>query len=234
MSNNENITVIALGGSIIVSRKIQTDYLKRLRKFIVEEISKGKKFIIVAGGGSTARNYQKAAETVVDIEDEDKDWLGIHSTRLNAHLLRTIFYDYAYPFVLDNPEKPIKERDFQKYALFIASGWRPGWSTDYIAFRMAHRFNADKVVIATKIPYVYDKDISLHTDASHFEQMTWKEYQNLLPKNDWVPGMKSPVDPIATRFAIENGIKCVLLRGTNIRNLQSYFKGGDFKGTIIE
>lgn len=158
--------VIALGGSIIISNKIQVDYLKRLRKFLIEYIDKGYKFILVAGGGSTARNYQKAASAIIDIDVEDKDWLGTHSTRLNAHLLRTIFNDFAYSVVLDNPEKPIPKNDLNKYSLFIASGWRPGWSTDYIAFRLAHRFKTKLVIIATKTPFVYDADIHSHKNDS--------------------------------------------------------------------
>ena len=35
------------------------------------------------------------------VTDEDKDWIGIHATRLNAHLLRTIFRDVADPVVID-------------------------------------------------------------------------------------------------------------------------------------
>lgn len=218
----------------MVSQKIQVNYLSRFRKFIKEKADSGQKFVIVAGGGSTARNYQKAAEAIVPIEDEDKDWIGIHSTRLNAHLLRTIFYDCAYPYVLDNPEKLIDKKDFEKYNVFIASGWRPGWSTDYIAFKMAHRFGVDKVIIATKIPHVYDKDISVHKNARRIDGMSWDEYKKLLPNEEWQPGMKAPVDPVATNFAMENNIKCVLLRGTNIVNLKKYFEGEKFLGTVIK
>lgn len=229
----ENYIVIALGGSILVSKNIQIDYLKRLKNFIEEQIKEGRKFIIVVGGGSTARNYQNAAHAVNGVNDEDKDWLGIHSTRLNAHLLRTIFSDQAYPTVLDNPDKHIEERDLKRYALFIASGWRPGWSTDYIAFRLAKRFNSPNVVIATKIKHVYSKDLSLHKDAKPFEKMSWKEYQEILPSKEWVPGMKTPIDPIATRFAMENNIGCILLRGTNLSNFKNYLEGKEFRGTII-
>lgn len=231
-TDNEYI-VIALGGSILVSKNIQIEYLKRLKTFIEKEIDRGRKFIIVVGGGSTARNYQNAAHAVNSINDEDKDWLGIHSTRLNAHLLRTIFSKYAYPIVLDNPDKPIEERDFKKYALFIASGWRPGWSTDYIAFRLADRFNSSEVIIATKIPYIYTKDISLHKDAKPIERITWNEYINILPTEEWKPGMKSPVDPVAAKFAMNAGINCTLLRGTNLSNLKKYLEGKEIKGTII-
>lgn len=207
--------------------------MKRLREFLVEYIDRGHKFILVAGGGSTARNYQKAADAIITIDTEDIDWLGIHSTRLNAHLLRTIFYDIAYPTVLDSPEKLITKNDLHAHSLFVASGWRPGWSTDYIAFRLAHRFNSRNVIIATKISYVYDKDIQIHKNAKPFLNMSWNQYMKLLPQGEWMPGMKIPVDPIATKFAKKNNISCVVLRGTNLLNMRNYIDGKKFQGTII-
>lgn len=230
----DDFTVISLGGSIIISKKIQTQYLKRLYDFINKQINEGKKFILVVGGGSIARDYQKAASQIVDTTNEDKDWLGIHSTRLNAHLLRTIFREQAYPVVLDSPQKQIKKRDLSKYALFIASGSRPGWSTDYVAFKLAHRFGHGEVLIATKVPYIYDKDISQFKEAKPIKKLTWNRYAKLLPSDVWTPGMKAPIDPIATNFAIKNKMKCVLLRGTNIKNLENFFSGKKFDGTIIK
>ena len=47
----EKIIIISLGGSIVVSRKIQTDYLKRFYNFIVDQIASGKKFIIIYPNG---------------------------------------------------------------------------------------------------------------------------------------------------------------------------------------
>ncbi|MEX2145108.1 MAG: UMP kinase [Candidatus Spechtbacterales bacterium] len=233
MYKKENFSVVALGGSIIISRKIQTGYLRRLRNFTQKRIESGEKFIFVVGGGSVARNYQRAAFSIVNISNEDKDWLGIHSTRLNAHLLRTIFNGMAYPIVLDDPEKPITQRDLKKYSLFIASGWRPGWSTDYIAFRLAHRFGAKRVVVATKISNVYDADIQTHKNARPLKRISWKRYSKLLPSKIWYPGMGSPVDPVATEFAAKKKISCVVLRGTNLKNLNRFLDGKKFEGTVI-
>ena len=51
-----NITVIALGGSLIVPHLsdtggINVEFLKKFREFLLKEIKKGKRFVIVAGGG---------------------------------------------------------------------------------------------------------------------------------------------------------------------------------------
>ena len=123
--------IIALGGSIICPQpgKINVRFLKKFKKLILKYLKKGFRFIIVVGGGKTCRVYQKAAAKVIKLPYEDMDWLGIHATRLNAHLLRTIFRKEAYPVILDDPKKPIKNN----WRILIAAGWRPGWSTDYIS-----------------------------------------------------------------------------------------------------
>lgn len=102
-------TIIALGGSLIIQDKIQTEFLAKFRKFILRFTKKGLTFVIVAGGGRICRVYQDAARHIVRIPDEDMDWLGIHATRLNGHLLRTIFWKEAHPTVIDDLSKPIDE-----------------------------------------------------------------------------------------------------------------------------
>lgn len=229
---NNNFIVIALGGSILVSEEVQVDYIRRLYKFLINKIESGHKFVLVIGGGSVARQYQDAASRIVQLNDDDKDWLGIHATRLNAHLLRTIFASHAYPVVLDDPDKVIEEDDIQRYAMFIGSGWRPGNSTDYIAFRLAQRFGSDTVLVATKISYVYDKDVDMHDDARPLKELSWDEYIAMVGEK-WIPGMKAPVDPVAAQFARDNNMSCVLLRGTDLENFDRYLEGEDFEGSTI-
>ena len=92
MKNNQNEKyIIALGGSIAFPEKIKIKHLRKFYSFIKNEIKKKRKFIIVCGGGYIARKYQKSAVKITKVSNEDKDWIGIHSTRLNAHFLRIIF-----------------------------------------------------------------------------------------------------------------------------------------------
>src|SRR3989338_9713985 len=150
----QRYTVIHLGGSLIVPH-ITDDggmdilFLKKFLGFLRKELKKSHSFIIVIGGGKTARAYQKVASSVVNIIDCDLDWLGIHATRMNAHFLRTIFEKEAYPVVIDHDpnEEEVAVLKASNKKLFFASGWRPGWSTDYIAVRLAGRFGANEMII---------------------------------------------------------------------------------------
>src|SRR4030042_4066994 len=91
--------IIALGGSLVVPEEIDVPFLKKFRSLIISHL-KSRKFIIIVGGGRTCRKYQKAAKELTKQTQENLDWLGIHSTRLNAHLLRTVFRDFAHPAII--------------------------------------------------------------------------------------------------------------------------------------
>ncbi len=221
--------VISLGGSIIVPDRIQVAFLKKFKEFILKFLKKDYKFIIVTGGGSTARNYIKAADRVTKINDEDKDWLGIHATRLNAHLLRTIFKKQAYPVVLDNPKKPISPlftHSGGDCRLFIASGWRPGWSTDYDTVLLAQRFKAEKLINASNITHIYDKNKKL------VKKISWKNYRKLI-QTEWKPGLSVPFDPVAAKTAQKYKMKVIVAKGTNLKNLENILTDKRFQGTII-
>jgi len=229
MSKAQKPVVISLGGSIIVPGEIQVNFLKQFREFILDFLKEGKRFIIVAGGGAIARNYQKVAAQISQLTDEDKDWLGIHATRLNAHLLRTIFKKEAYPIVLDNPHKPVKGKNQR---LFIASGWLPGWSTDYDAVLLAKRFGATKIINASNIDYIYDKDPNKFKDAQPVKEMKWPQYLKIVGKK-WIPGMNVPFDPVASKAAQNLKMTVVFTKGTDLNNLENIIENQSFKGTVI-
>lgn len=227
-------SIIALGGSLIVPApgKINTAFLKRFRGFILKFVRQGYRFVIVAGGGKTARTYQQAAGKIGKLSFEDADWLGIHATRMNAHLLRTIFRKWAHAVVLDNPNKKLNRATLKKYPILIASGWKPGWSTDYIAVLLAKRFGAKQILDAGNIPYVFTNDHRRYQNAKPIRKMTWRAYQKLVGSR-WIPGMSSPIDPVAAKEARKSQINAVVFLGTDFKNFRNILEGKKFRGTTI-
>jgi len=234
---NSKIILIALGGSIICPQpgKINTNFLRKFKKLILKYLREGFRFIIVTGGGKICRLYQGAAEKIGKLPYEDMDWLGIHATRLNAHLLRTIFRKEAYPVILDDPKKPIKNNwtPPTRHPILIAAGWRPGWSTDYISVLLARRFKIKEIIDAGNIPFVYTKDILKYKKAKAIKRISWKNYRKLIGSR-WIPGLAAPIDPIAAKLAQKLKIHALIIKGTEIKNLERIFLNKKFKGTIIE
>jgi uridylate kinase len=239
--------VISLGGSLIVpNEEINWQFLKKFRRLILDQLKKspstglrqegfstsskkGKKFFLVAGGGTTARKYSQAADKVVKIAPDDLDWLGIHSSRLNAHLLRTIFREQAHPEIIKNPTIHIKTDK----NVMVGGGWKPGWSTDYVATMIAQEYEITQVVNLTNIDYVYTKDPGKHQDAEKIKEIDWADFRKLVG-DKWTPGLNTPFDPIATQKAQKLGLEVTIMNGSNLSNLKKFLNGEKFKGTVIK
>lgn len=222
--------VVSVGGSLVVPNGgIDYDFLKEFKKMLQKHIKNGWRFVIVVGGGATARQYQEAARKTGKLMRDDLDWLGIHSTRLNGHLMRTILRDVAYPIMIKDPTCELKK---WKQPVLVAAGWKPGWSTDYVATRLAKRLGAKILINLSNIDYVYDKDPHKHEDARPICEISWKDFRKIVG-NVWDPGMNAPFDPVASRLAHHSGISVVVLNGKNLKNLDALLSAKSFEGTII-
>ncbi len=231
LSYKEPPIVISVGGSLLVpNEKINTDFIKRLNVFIREEVEKGKRFFLVAGGGRLSRTYRDAGKAVVGtLSSEDLDWLGIHVTRLNAHLLRTVFQDIAHPRIINDYDRRIRN---WKEPVVIASGWKPGWSTDYCMVKVAQMYRAQIMINLSNIDWIYDKDPNKYKDAHIIKKLTWEECEDLVGSK-WAPGMNTPFDPIATKLAKNLRLTAIVANGNNFENLKKVIEGDEFKGTVI-
>ncbi|MDO8564366.1 MAG: UMP kinase, partial [Nanoarchaeota archaeon] len=207
-------TVISLGGSLIVPNEIDVGYLKSF-SHLIRTYATNQQFYLIAGGGKTARTYIQGAKGVrEEITPKDEDWLGIHATRLNAHLIRTIFQDIARPEIVTFPGRRI-DGDFP---VIVGAGYRPGNSTDYIAVKMAQVNGVKKVINLSNIPYAYDKDPKQHTDAKKLIDINWKEFRKIVG-DKWIPGMNTPFDPIASILAEQHNMTVIIADGKNLTNL---------------
>lgn len=227
----EKPIILSIGGSLIVPNGgINTKFLSNLNTFIRKQISRGKRFFLIAGGGSTARQYIEAGKEILgNMTNEDLDWLGVHATHLNAHLLRTIFKDIAHPRIIENYEKKLEN---WIEPVTIGAGWKPGWSTDYDAVILARDYNADLIINMSNIDWVYDKDPQTHSDAKPIEKISWTEMQKLVG-SEWTPGKNVPFDPIATSLAKNLNLSVIIVNGEDFENIQKIIDGTDFKGTSI-
>lgn len=234
MTTPKKTIVISLGGSLIVPDDIDFKFVKNFKNLITGYIKKGYKFIIITGGGKTARKYIEASVRVGNssVTSDDKDWLGIHATRMNAHFIRTIFRKYAHPRINTNPHDLEDFYNF-KESILVAAGWRPGFSTDYDAVILAKYMDIKKIVNLSNIDYVYNKDPKKFPDAKKIEKISWKDFRKIVG-NRWNPGMNAPFDPIASKIAQEEEIEVSIMNGKDLANLENYIEGKKFKGTTIK
>jgi uridylate kinase len=227
-ANERERVVVSVGGSLIVPDGIDVGFLSRFKALILEKVQRGFTFSIITGGGKTARRYQEAAHAVTPLSPQDLDWIGIHSTRLNAQLLRNIFVGYAHSQVIKNPTIDADSEE----PITIAAGWQPGFSTDYDAVLIAKNMGAQRLVNLSNIDYVYDSDPKKNPDAKKIEKISWADFRKLIPA-EWNPGLSSPFDPVAAKEAEALGLEVAIINGTRLEEFSKYLDNQPFVGTVI-
>lgn len=220
--------LISLGGSLIAPNGVDVSFLKKFRKCILECVQKGVHFVIVCGGGKICRDYQSAAQRVLEISPTQRDWIGIFATRLNGRLVQAIFSEYTHPEMIGNPNTYVKISK----PIAVTAGWRPGCSTDNDAVLLAHRLGIRRVLNASVIDYAYTDDPQKNPQAKPIKNISWKEFRVLIPKK-WTPGSHTPFDPIASKKAEKYRMEVVILNGRKIQNLKNCILRKKFFGTRI-
>ncbi len=219
--------ILSVGGSIIVPDKPDYFFLREFKNFVIKHLDKYK-FVIMCGGGKTNAYYNAAAKRVSKISNDDLDWIGIMASRLNAELMRTVFGELAHNKVVYDPTKKITT----KKKIIIGAGYKPGWSTDYDAVLIAKQLNVKKILNLTNIAYVYDKNPK-YSDAKKLFDITWKDYRKIIRKR-WIPRLNTPFDPVASKEAQKLRLEVIILKGTNLKNVENYILGKNFEGTVIK
>ena len=225
-----NYKIISVGGSIIIPKTgFDINFLKKFKALILKQIKKGDKFILVIGGGATCRDYQDALGKAVKINNTDLDWMGIHATIFNAQFVRLLFKDVAYSEVVIDPTKKVKTNK----KVLIASGWKPGCSSDKDAVLLAKTYGAKEVINLSNIEYVYDKDPNKYKSAKKIEKINWKDFRKNVVGYKWAPGTNLPFDPIASGLAEKLGLTVSILKGTDLKEVEKVISRREFKGTVI-
>jgi len=224
-----NTYILSLGGSLIVPEEVDHKFLKSFVELITERTKQGDKFIIVCGGGGVNRKYNRAAQKVRPMSNEELDWLGIHATRYNAQLVRILFGKLAYEEIIINPYEKVVTRK----PVIIGAGYEPGWSSDYDAVYLADTYKIKNIANLSNIDYAYDKDPREFKDAQKIKDISWKDFRKIVG-DKWEPRMSKPFDPIASREAEKLELQVTILNGKKLKNLEKYLNGEKFAGTVIK
>ncbi len=216
--------VISLGGSLIAPDGVDVSFLKKFREMI---LGRPERFVIICGGGKTARRYQDAAQSLIGSDDDALDWIGISATHLNANLLRLAFEKDAEQEIVVDPTKKVS----WTRKLLVAGGWKPGRSTDYDAVILARKYGIGMIINMSNVDYVYEQDPRKKSDAKRMPFLSWQGFFKIVG-DKWKPGMSAPFDPIAAQEAEKSGLKVIIV-GQDLGNLAALLDGSEFNGTLI-
>lgn len=202
--------VVSVGGSrLFKGAELDVKFLEELKGFLRK---REEKFYLVVGGGWVARKFQGYGRKL-GLEDVQLDLVGIAATRLNAELVRN-FLGVKTPVLTSPLDVRHKER------ILVFCGWKPGFSTDYVAVRLAREVGSDKVINICRVGCI-------RKGRRKVKEISWSEVRKMAGK--WKPGLNFPVDPIACEHG--KGLRFYLVR--EVKDLENVLDGKPFKGTLI-
>ena len=220
--------VISLGGSVIVPDRVHYKYLIKLGK-LIKKYARGKKVVIVCGGGDTARKYIKP---LAKLKKGAKAYsaVGISATRINAKLVRKLFdMEGKLPLKLEQVKK-----ELSKHNLVVcgALGERTGRTSDANAVEIAKAIKANFFVNITDVSGLYNKDPKLK-GAKLIKKITYGKFLKMAEKIEYKAGQHFVLDQVAAKMIRQHRIKTFII-GKNLKNLKRVLKEKKrFRGTII-
>ncbi len=223
--------VISLGGSLIVPKKVDYEFLDEFR-YVLLKNKANYKFIIVCGGGSISRIYMKGLENEnIRKKEELQGYLGVSVTRLNARLLTYFFgkdANQGVPHDMKDIENLLKKNDFV-FCGALRYGRRE--TSDSTAAKIANHFHADFINL-TDVHGLHDKDPKKHRSAKFIHEISHKDFLKMANKLKYKPGQHFVLDQKAAKIIKKYNIKTYIL-GHYVGNLDNLLNNRHFVGTII-
>jgi len=229
----KQVIVLSLGGSLIVPNELNLKYLKEFKKAISKNTNKFK-FIIVCGGGSTARKYIRGLD---GIKSKNKKilqaFLGIDSTRLNSRFVQYFFFNDPKRKIISTM-KTLKREIKKKDVIFWYGTfeYEPKKTSDSAAAEVATKFKAIFVNL-TNVDGLFDKNPKRFKDSKLISKISWADFYKKANELKYKPGQHFILDQTASKIIMENKIPTYIL-GQSMKNLNNFLKGKKFKGTTIK
>jgi len=218
--------VISYGGSVILSDDVDIIFFQRLYT-IFNKFLENYKIYVVIGGGKAARTYIKLGRTL-NFDEKFLDEIGIEITRINAKIFAS-FSD------LTNKEIP-KTTDEAKemlHKIVVMGGTTPGHSTDMVAAELAEKTNAEKVIIATNVDGIFDRDPNKFKDAKQIKSISVKKLIKQYGTKWDTAGKNVVIDGPALEIIDKAQITTFVLNGKKTDQLELIFNNQKFNGTKV-
>jgi len=225
----KRIIVLSLGGSLIIPDDVNIAYLKNFKETILRNTNEFK-FIIVCGGGSTARKYISALREV-GINEKLQSLSGISATRMNARFMNYFFNinpEHGIPHTMKILKKYIRKQDI----IFCgALEYKPNQTSDSTATSIAKKFHTDFINL-TDVQGVHDKNPKEFKDAKFIPKISWKDFYKMAHQKKFKPGQHFVLDQTASEMILKYKIPTYIL-GKDMKQLENVLKNKKFRGTII-
>lgn len=228
----KKVVVISLGGSLIIPEKINIEFLNKFKETILKNTKKYK-FVVVCGGGKTARNYIHGLDNE-NIKQKEffQSNLGIAATRINARFMTYFFgkdANQGIPHDMHEIQNLLKKHD----VVFCgALRYSPHQTSDTTTAKLCNYFGTPFVNL-TDVAGLFDKNPKIYKKAKYIPHITHKEFLKMARKIEFKPGQNFILDQKAANIIYEHNLTTFLL-GPDMKNLNNLLNGKHFIGSIIK
>jgi uridylate kinase len=225
------VIIISLGGSLIVPDGINHKLLHEFKRVLLKNAKKYK-FVIVCGGGKTARNYIKGLENE-DISKKQyfQGLVGIASTRLNARFMTYFFGNEAYWGI---PEDMKQIKYLLKHNDIVFCGalrYAENETSDGTSAKLARFFNTDFINL-TNVNGLHDKNPKTHKNARFIPEISHQEFYKMAKQIEFKPGQHFVLDQNAAYTIMKYNITTYIL-GPDMNQLDNLLNKKHFVGSVI-
>lgn len=196
---------------------IVKDYADIMNKLYGE----GYRIAVVVGGGRYARSYITCAKAL-GLNDAQADIVGIEIARVNALLLALAIGDNAYTPIPRNIDEI--QRAWSTNKIVVVGGLQPGQSTAGVAAVVAESLGIKRLLYATDVEGVYDKDPRKYNDARKLDVVTVDKLVKVLSQR-YEAGGYELLDPIAIQIIKRSCIEVTVYNGTDPTNIYRALEG---------
>jgi len=223
--------VIKIGGHLFGSANgVSADWIEKASGVLRESHSNSDKWVVVVGGGPVARSFIEAARRL-GADETLCDEVAIDVTRIHAKLFVQGIGSKAYPLVVRNVEELRKAT--ATHGIVVAGGFWPGQSTFAVSAYCAETIRAERLIVATNVEGVYDKDPRHYSDAKVINYLTYEELRRIIGDGSQLPGEYRLIDVVGLSILERSRIRLQLVDGRDVGNIRrAIFEG--YAGTIVE
>jgi len=228
----KKVVVLSLGGSMIIPKDINIKFLQEFKKVLLRNTKKFK-FVVVCGGGSTARKYISGLEKQ-DLSKKAffQGLLGIATTRLNARFM-TYFFNEDANKGIPHDMKEVKNL-LAKYDVVFCGALRyaKNETSDGTSAKLARFFKTEFINI-TNIKGLYDKNPLTNKNAKFIPKITWENFYKMATKKKFKPGQHFVLDQSAAKIIKKYKIPTYIV-GQEAKQIENIILGKEFVGSKIE
>lgn len=227
---NRAPVVVSIGGSVLLTGSGDTEYLERLAG-LLRRLGGERPLVVTVGGGRTAREYIQLGRAL-GLTEVELDEVGIEVTRLHARLLAACI---GPPAPAHPPTTvPAVVELLRTGSPVILGGTEPGHTTDGVAALVAVRIRAARVVNATDVDGVYDRDPRTDRSAQRIERLTWQEFRAMVHASTSAEaGQNFLFDRLGADALARARIPLLIVPGRDLENLEEAIAGRPCHGSRI-